>query len=404
MKKDSRASIPYETWTLEQIKEELWTQEPYKTYFSKYDQTKLDLFIDAYAAIKHEVFSNLKYFEDHAHFWETQFLIKADKYIDAILQKKLFDIQCKWRANLIQVPHLNIIEDFSYWSKHIRDCPFLPLVTSDDIDLCVKFLASEYDYMGKLFILGDKWQGYDNFKNFLDAEENDEPTVSESGMPFINCSPIPQLYTFFDTYRGTGGLINLPDLRSDWDKFYCSIGRDIEDGQNKHLQAEKDKLNPPTPWVEPPPYTPTLHPLPWELTKFVDEVENPESQKAFKLIYEARNMEYNEPLEDALTYLKGHKELIPIEPHEDWREAVILALHKYEQKKTAESLPDAFDVYMMEFDDPDDFQAIVANRLKRHKPNPDDFYYKIWQDKMRWFKLGQKAVDGRDDFDYSHRM
>jgi hypothetical protein len=406
MKKDNREPIPYQTWTLEQIKEELWTQEPYKTYFAQYDQATLGEFIDKYAAIKYEVFSDYKKFEEHAHSWDTQFLSKADKYIDAILQKKLFDIQCKWRANLIDVPHLYIIEDFRYWSKHIRDCPFLPIVTPDDIDLCIKFLTSEYDYMDKMFILGDKWQGYDHFKNFLEAEEEDRPTQTEEGMPFINCSPIPQIYTFFDTYRGTGGLINLPDLRGDWDPLYCRVGRDIEEGENARIQAEKDKLNsqPPTPPYVPKPYTPRLFPLVSELKKFVEKVENPESQKAFQLIYEGNSMERNDELRDAFIYLQAYKEVIPIEAHEDWREGVILALHKHEQLKTVESLPDAYDVYMMEFEDPDDFEAVMANRLKRHKPDPKDFRYQIWQDKLRWFKIGRKAIDGREDFDYSERM
>lgn len=399
MKKPTKEPIPYQTWTLEQIKEELRTNERYQVYFDRYAPASIEKFIEKYADVKYEVFSQYDHFEKHHEFWETQFLIKADKYIDRIMQKKLFNLQCQWRAGLIELPHILMVEDFHYWSEHIRDCPCVPIVTPEDIDLCIKFLGTEYDYIDKWFILGNKWQGYENFKTHIEAEENEEPLVAEGGIPFINSSPMPQMYHFFDTYQNTGSLLNLPDVRGPIEEKYWRLGYHIESEQKKKEQAEKDRLNPPPPFV-PSNWKPDLYPFPWSLKEFVNETENPESQKAFKYIYEARNMEHFDEFEDALCYLQGHKGTIAIEANEDWREGVILALHKYEQQKIMELLPHAYEMYLMEFDDPEDFDVIIANRLARHKPDEKSDEYEWVVNKRRWFKMGRKELEGREDFDY----
>ena len=400
MQRPSREPIPYQTWTLEQIKDDLRTNERYRPYYENYDPDSIEGFIEKYADIKYEVFHDYKRFEDHEEWWETQFHIKADTYIERIMQKKLFNLQCQWRAGLVELPHILTTEDFEYWSFHIRDCPCVPIVTPEDVDVCIKFLESEYDYFDKVFFLGNKWQGYDKFKTCLELEENEEPIVSESGMPYINVTPIPQLYHFFDTYQGTANLINLPDVRGPIEEKFQRYGSRIESEQKKREKEEQDRLNPPEPWVPGPPYKSKLYGSSWELKKFVDEMEDLESQKAFMFIYRCRNMEYDEAFDDALCYLKGHKGNIPIEANENWREAVILALHKYEQQRTIELLPHAYEMYLMEFDDPTDFDAIVAHRVARHKPDEEDFYYKMMMDYRRQFKIGRMALEGRDDFDY----
>ena len=399
MKKPAKESIPYQTWTLEQIKDDLRTNERYRLYFDNYDPNSIEGFIEKYADIKYEVFSQYDHFEKWYERWETQFVTNADTYIDRIMQKKLFNLQCQWRAGLIELPHIQMAEDFAYWSFHIRDCPCVPIVTPEEVDLCIKFLESEYDHFDKMFFFGNKFQDYEKFKNCLDAEENEESIVSESGMPYINVTPIPQLYTFFDTYQGTGSLINLPDVRGPIEDKYRRLGARIESEQRKREKEEQDRLNPPPPWVSS--YVkPTMHALPWELKKFVDETEDSASQKAFMYIYEARNMEYDGEFEDAVCYLTGHKGTIPIEANENWREAVILALQKYRQQKTIEMLPHAYEMYLMEFDDPNDFDAVVANRVARHKPDETSDEYEWVIKKTRQFKLGRMTLEGRDDFDY----
>ena len=52
MQRPSREPIPYQTWTLEQIKDDLRTNERYRPYYENYDPDSIEGFIEKYADIK----------------------------------------------------------------------------------------------------------------------------------------------------------------------------------------------------------------------------------------------------------------------------------------------------------------------------------------------------------------
>ena len=63
-----------------------------------------------------------------------------------ILQKKLFDMQCLWRAEKIIIPEINVSSDFRYWEANIFNCPFIEPVTENEIEIILKHLTKEEPY------------------------------------------------------------------------------------------------------------------------------------------------------------------------------------------------------------------------------------------------------------------
>ena len=230
MRKPRHEPIDYSTWTLEQFTEELKTKQEYLDYFEKFDPNSIDAFIDEYAPKKYQMFQNQESYKSGTEYFKSRFINLADEYIDMILQKKLFNLQCEWRAGLIQLPLVRICKDFEYWSRHIRACPFIPIVTPEEIDLCISFLKEEYDEYADAIIIGNKWQYYELFKYGESQEEDNNEDAEE-----VSTTSMPPLYQYFDLYQNTAGLINLPDVRGEKEDMYLGIYRHIKLREKENL-------------------------------------------------------------------------------------------------------------------------------------------------------------------------
>ena len=153
MKRTPKKRIDYSDWTEEQHAEHLRTHETYLAHYEQFNPKSVEEFITKYATMKFDMFEskeiNRQNYENH----QTQFLSLADAFIDMILQKKLFNLQCQWRARLIELPLVDTYRDFTFWEKHIRHCPFIPPITQDEIDLCARFLKEEIDCVVKSFMI-----------------------------------------------------------------------------------------------------------------------------------------------------------------------------------------------------------------------------------------------------------
>ncbi|NJO68994.1 MAG: hypothetical protein HC830_06620 [Bacteroidetes bacterium] len=88
-----------------------------------------------------------------------RFRENAEKLIKIILQKKLFNLQLLWRAEQIQIKEISFSSEFRFWAEHISDCPFIPPVTQQELEVMKKFYGIEnYDYI--LSYSAFEWQDY----------------------------------------------------------------------------------------------------------------------------------------------------------------------------------------------------------------------------------------------------
>jgi hypothetical protein len=403
MKRTPKIRVDYTDWTEEQHVEHLRTQPQYQAYLEKFDAKSVESFITDYAGQKHKSLSKLEYYREDYENYEIQFLSEAERYIDFILQKKLFNLQCQWRAEQIKLPLVNTCHDFKYWERHIRSCPFIPPVTQEEMEVCIRFLQEELDYFSINNYDDCGWQNYNEFKNQAITDENDER--SENGYPLLElhenpiCEELPELYDFFDAHFGTRQLIFLPDLRYKKDRMYRKAGMSVA---NKKWEAEKS-LNPELTQVAQV-YKSGIYAYAYYLNDFVAQTEDESAKEAYKYYQhyynKGDNEGLNEQIETDLEFLKNCSEVVPMVANDDWRASVVESVKLYKQKKATEMMPYVYETYRMEFDEDESVERIIANRVARYKFDEEDSIYEHITLINNYVLDGRETLDGVRDFNY----
>lgn len=304
---------------ISEIKKELKTNPAYKEFFEQYHPSSIDSFIDNYALKKTRYMTYgemLKKNEENA-FLRRQ--TEAEERLWEIQRKKLFNLECQWRAEMIRIPGVELTIDFEFWEKNIEICPFLDPITEDDFELYLEYLLSP-DFSD--FDLSFSWMGYNEVKESLKEDES-----------------IPPWYEFYDMHKGTGSLMMLPDIRGEKEEYYLSVYR-----KNK---SSRQKASP-TPLKVPnaTDTRPFLHGHDLErIEEFIRQFEGNKLLEYYQL-YEKELNASNDDLEQALSILKSAEEKVPVDPSEDWRLAIITAARRYEQKKLGEACRVAYSQYV----------------------------------------------------------
>ena len=101
----------------------------------KYSHSSVDSFVRFYATDKVRILEwgqfNDQWDEDN----NIQWVELANEGLSQIQQKKLFDLQCLWRAGNIDLEGVLISNDFSRWERDVMNCPFIPPITPQEVDL-----------------------------------------------------------------------------------------------------------------------------------------------------------------------------------------------------------------------------------------------------------------------------
>ena len=148
--------------TLESIENDLKSNPRYQSFFNAYDENSVQTFIKHYAATKFYTLQNKNFYRESFEAFHTECMGWAEDMIKMILQKKLFNMQCLWRAEkLVLSPFVEISRDFEYWSRNILTCPFIEPISKEELDTCIKFLEEDDFVIVDWF---DKWQDYEGLK------------------------------------------------------------------------------------------------------------------------------------------------------------------------------------------------------------------------------------------------
>jgi hypothetical protein len=406
MKRKHMQSMNYTDWTEEQHREHLKTYERYLAYYAQYSPLSIDRFIKEYAAIKYEFFKNIDHYKDAYDQHKMQFLSDADRYIDIILQKKLFNLQCQWRAGLVQLPLIDICADFIYWQHHIRSCPIIAPITPEDLDLCMDFLKEEIDHSEALFgeyIDWQNYQGYKNHRQFLRSQKA-ETKANTSHSPY-DSAIMPDIYTYFDKAQHTISWLDLPDKRGEKEAVYVAEGYKIKYNNLKEkLKTESDwtdliNENASEETTDKRPGLYAFDPL-----DFINSAEDSETKEAFTYYNHQRRLghwkEEDDETQMYFDFLKAFDEPVRIEGHENWRTALALSARRFKQNKIAEMLPYAYETYAFEFNGEVDEEKILTERIARFKYDENDHFYKVLKMQKETFLAARQALDGKNDFDY----
>jgi hypothetical protein len=156
-----------------------------------------------------------------------QYQEEVNESFDLILQKKLFNLQLQWRAELVEIPQIRICGDFLFWKKRIRDCPFIDAVTSTEVEIMKRFLVDE-QYVSTSNSWRVQWQDTKELvkKNKKGDMEN-----------------YPQWYEYYDLQMGTSKLLLLPDIRGEKEEYYIPACLEEEHKKNP-IQSDNTFIKP----------------------------------------------------------------------------------------------------------------------------------------------------------------
>ena len=406
MKRKHVQSMNYTDWTEDQHREYLRTNDRYLAYYAQHNPLSIDRFIQEYAAIKYDIFKNMNSYKNAYEQHKMQFLSDADRYIDIILQKKLFNLQCQWRSGLVQLPLVDIGADFIYWQHHIRSCPFITPITPEELDICISFLKEETDHSEALFGEYMDWQNYQGYKNHRQyLRQQKSGNQGEAPVSLYESAIMPDIYTYFDKAQHTISWLDLPNVRGEKEAVYLAEGYKIKyDTLKEQLKSESDWLNliDESTSKEPSDVRPGLHAF--DPMDFVKMTEDTDTQEAFTYYNHQRRLGHWKEQDDEthmyFDFLKAFDEPIRIEGHDNWRTALAMSARHFKQNKIAEMLPYAYDSQAFVFNGEVDEDKILAERVARFKYNENDHYYKVLKLQKETFLAARQALDGANDFDY----
>ncbi|MDP4173803.1 MAG: hypothetical protein Q8933_07535 [Bacteroidota bacterium] len=304
---------------INEAKKELKTNPIYKEFFEKYNPASIDSFIENYALKKTRYLTFGEMLKENEENALIRRQMEAEERLWEVQRKKLFNLECQWRAEMIKIPEIEITLDFEYWEKNIENCPFLNPISQDEFDLYYQYLLSdEFNDFNLDFL----WMGYMEIKESI--KENDN---------------IPPWYDYFDNHMGTGSLLWLPDVRGEREEYYLKVWKDYNSPKDKASAKRKKKIKNSDP-------RPNLygHELS-NIEEFIKRFENNKILEYFYLYEKELNTSNNE-LERALNILKEADEKVPIDQSEDWRSAVIHAAKRFEQRKLASACRQAYSQYL----------------------------------------------------------
>lgn len=160
---------------------------------------------------------------DHNISKEVRHQELTEKYYWLIAQKKLFNLQCLWRAGKVHIPSIYCSYHFWFWGENIRECPFLDPITETEIEVMKGFLLENNED-------GD---------NYLDRELQDYRELAERDWDGNYCN-YPEWFEYYDGRMGTGVLLQLQDVVGTAEERYLDVIRKKEQ-KERELALEKER-------------------------------------------------------------------------------------------------------------------------------------------------------------------
>ncbi|MCL5031109.1 MAG: hypothetical protein M1480_19055 [Bacteroidetes bacterium] len=320
--------------------------------FEKYSPYSLDTFKTRYAAAKANIslYGNnyLKREEEYA----MRYRVMAEKRFWDIQQKKLFDMQCEWRAEEIKIQEVVVSPEFEYWGEHISLCPFISPVTQQELELYMEFISS-VPYDDKIEWV-ENWQDYDEFLSFSNVENKTEWDSRE----------YPLWYKFHDSRTKQNFFRNLPNIRGEKESFYINKMRE----KRRKEWEEKEKNNPGKnadnrPW---------MNSFYENCEKFIEMFEDAKLLKLHKARDRWEELNDDRDLNNAKETLQLASEAVEMDYNENWRQGIIDAANGYRRKKILQELPKVYKDYKfrlsisLPFEDTHDRKYDIASVKVEH--------------------------------------
>jgi len=329
----------------DEIKQDLLTHPRYAALFAPYHPEAVARFAGNYASQK----SAWQYWGPKAEHDQTEALTQLSEAAYSrlwdIQRKKLFDLQCRWRAGQLTRPGLDCTYDFGTYDAAIENCPVLDPISPDELALYCEFVRQAEDFDDDVldaYRTGDgdlprDWQDYDGLRLYAQEEAADLPDDER------RADTPPAWYEFHNLRTGHARLLALPDLRGPREQPY------LQAYYAHRRAASAAQPAPPPPADARPTYLTTAQEEALEHA-LLHHFETPKlrRQRAAYLAEQAREAA-DEQVEADFAYLKalGPDEAAPLEAAPDWRTALRRAVVETRRQQLLAHLPPVYEAYLL---------------------------------------------------------
>lgn len=328
----------------DEIKQDLLTNPRYAALFAPYHPEAVARFAGIYALSKFE----WQWRGPNAEFAQTDALSRrseaAYNRLWDIQRKKLFDLQCRWRAGEVTVPGLDCTFDFRVHDATIENCPLLDPISPDELAMYGDFVRQTpdfdedvLDYYGGDGILPRNWQDYDAMRLYDREFDQNTPDHECRG------EAPPAWYDFHNARTGHGYLLGLPDQRGPREKPYV-----VAYYASRHAESAAHPAPPPP--ADPRPIFLTLAQEEALEEALLRQFETPRLRRQ-KAAYDAQQAREADDVqvEADFAYLKAldSEEIVPIEAAPDWRAALRRAVVETRRQQLLAHLPQVYEDYLM---------------------------------------------------------
>jgi hypothetical protein len=351
--------------------EELKSNPKYKPFFEQFNSSSVQTFQDTWAREKARLYVWKKYYTSQAEIIHTEYMETAKEKLWEIQQRKFFDLQCRWRANQVEVPDLLTTIDIKYWEAHIEKCPFLSPISTEELERYISFIEnSNWEDAIEFTYYEEDWQDYDDFKEYYFGNKD------------VFHEPSPW-YEYYETVTGLSSLYHLPDNKTPNEDKYTECYRDFERRNKKEEPAK--------------PYESDNRPVLWSfennnLENFIEKYEDNNTIYLYRCAEKVKSGYLDRDLEEAIKVLKLAEEKIYLSSAKEWNTSIIDASHEYVKKRLVQDLPGAYKSYMFR----------IENKIPFEE---DESRHDQWLDEYR-MKYREEILKGRElmgeprDFNY----
>ena len=319
------------------IAEEMRMDERYKRYFEQYSESSVDYFLDRYANHK----ATLEVYGDYTKYHEERTLSEyqddAWERLKEIQFKKLFDLECLWRAEQVtDLQGIEVTKDFKRISREILDYDEIPCISKEDIRIYQKYLRQKQEHIMYCSMYAS-YPYYESLKGNFE-QEND-------------------YFDYHNNHTGNQRLLLLPDIRGQKEMKYIKQAQEEKKEAQFNENVKKDK--------------PYLSATEENLVKFGEQFGDKKTANFikdwWKWLKETPDLVFNWAFE----YLRDiSPETVPIEANDDWKEALYFAVINHKYTMVADILPTIHEEYLM--------KKNTGIKLTKEKKDDYDFDHSEW--------------------------
>lgn len=203
-----------------EIRNELMNNKALWEHYAEYKEKDVESLIDKYALTKARLKVLGNYTRRHHEKLIKEWTARAWFALCEIQHKKLFDMQCRWRAGEIeQLPGIRWTYDFSNLEHPILDMDLLPDITPEEVEEYIRFLKTPQ---------GEVWINYGL------SEHQSYNLVKQAH--FEDKGFMPDYYDYHYMLHGNTNLLALPDIRDENEQRLFKL---IGEFGKAHSQAKK---------------------------------------------------------------------------------------------------------------------------------------------------------------------